>query len=115
MSGWSVFWAGVKGLFSFRSSMFEEIAQLALDKVNSALAAPTTAERLQKVVGTLRKAYNVMVDYADWCPDKWADEFLSIRSIVGSIVEALEDGKLYMAEVTKLVEGFKVAYAKWRA
>lgn len=114
MSGWSIFWAGVKGLFWPGTSAFEEIAQLALDKANTALAEPVTSGRLKKAVGVLRKAYDVMVDYADWCPDKWADEFLSIRSIVGSIVGALEDGKLDMAEVTELVEGFKVAYAEWR-
>lgn len=115
MSAWSVFWAGVKGLFCPGTSMFEEIAQLALDKANTALAEPVTAETLRKAVDVLRKAYKVMVDYSDWCPEKWAAEFLSIKSIVASIIEVLEDGKLDTAEVMKLIEGFKVAYAEWRA
>ena len=114
MSGWSVFWAGLKGLFWPGTSAFEEIAQLALDKVNKVLEQPVNAERVKKARDVLVKAHSVMVDYVDWCPAKWLAEFISIRSIVASVIGALDDGKLDLAEGKALVEKFKVAYAEWR-
>jgi hypothetical protein len=112
MSGWSVFWAGLKGLLTPGSSMFESIAELALDTVNSALARisslPLACERV-------KAALKVLMDYADWCPQKWRADFDVVCGIVGRLAEALSDSKIELSELQTVISDFREAYAEWFA
>ena len=115
MSGWSVFWAGVKGFFCPGTSMFEEIVQLALDKVNSVLAEPNVAERVKKVHDVAESAYEVLNRYAGWCPEKWSPDYLRLLCVVHAVIVAFDDGAVSAAELSDVATKFKVAYAEWNA
>lgn len=115
MSGWSVFWAGVKGFFCPGTSMFEEIAQLALDKVNSVMAEPDVAERVKKVHDVAARAYDVLDRYSDWCPNKWRADFNRVMVAVNSVILAFDDGEVDASEIADVATKFKVAYAEWNA
>lgn len=115
MSGWSVFWAGVKGLFCPGTSMFLEISGLALNKVNTVLAEPDVAERVKKVHDVVAKAYDILNRYSDWCPNKWRNDYTRVLAAVQAVLVAFDDGKLGVDELTNVVTKFKVAYAEWNA
>lgn len=113
MSRWSVFWAGLKGFFTPRSSVFLSIAQLALGSVNALLAKPVTAARLATAYAVAKAALDVLDKYADWCPAKWRAEFDALREVVRDVVEVFADGEIDLAEVQTVIEKFRAAYAKW--
>lgn len=115
MSGWSVFWAGVKGLFCPGTSMFEEIVKLALDKVNAVLAEPDVAERVKKVHDVAAKAYDILNRYSDWCPNKWRNDYTRVMGAVHAVIQAFDDGTVSADELADVATKFKVAYAEWNA
>lgn len=109
---WSVFWAGLKGLLTPGSSVFGAIAELALDRANSALSKvaslPAACKRVKWALG-------VLMDYADWCPQKWRAKFEVVCGIVGRLAEALSDSKIELSELQAVISDFREAYAEWFA
>lgn len=115
MSGWSVFWAGVKGLLCPGTSMFEEIVKLALDKLNSAIARSTAAGWIAKTCGVAKDALALLEKYKGWCPAKWAGDYARVLAVVSAVVKAFDDSKLDSGELASVVQEFQVAYAEWNA
>lgn len=115
MSGWSVFWAGVKGLFCPGTSMFEEIAGLALDKLNSAVANTNVAGWIAKTCAVAKDALALLEKYKGWCPQKWVADYARVLAVVSAVVDVLDDAKVDPKELAAVVQEFKVAYAEWNA
>ena len=115
MSGWSVFWAGVKGLFCPGTSMFEEIVGLALDRLNSAIASSAAAGWLAKTCAVAKDALALLEKYQGWCPQKWAGDYVRVLAVVSAVVDVFDDAKVDPKEVADAVQEFKLAYAEWNA
>lgn len=115
MSGWSVFWAGVKGLFCPGTSMFEEIAGLALDKLNSAIANSNAAGWLTKTCAVAKDALALLEKYQGWCPRKWAGDYARVLAVVSVVVDVFDDATVEPKEVSDAVQEFKLVYAEWNA
>lgn len=115
MSGWSVFWAGVKGFFCLGTSMFEEIAGLALDKLNSTIVNTNVVGWLTKTCGVAKDALALLEKYQGWCPQKWAADYARVLAVVSAVVRAFDDAKVDPKEVADVVQEFKLAYAEWNA
>lgn len=115
MSGWSVFWAGVKGLFCPGTSMFEEIAGLALGRLNSAIANSSAAGWIAKTCGVAKEALALLEKYKGWCPTKWVGDYARVLAVVSAVVRAFDDSKLDGDELADVVQEFQIAYAEWNA
>ncbi len=115
MSGWSVFWAGVKGFFCPGTSAFEEIVKLALDRLNSAIANSGAAEWIAKTCGVAKDALALLEKYKGWCPTRWAGDYARVLAVVSAVVRAFDDGRLDGDELVGVVREFQVAYAEWNA
>ena len=115
MSGWSVFWAGLKGLVTPGTSMFWNIAELALDTANSALDKWGAATKVGPVCEKISAVLATLDRFADWCPDKVRAKYDSVRSVVGSLATVLSDGRVDVDEVKTLTDKFRIEYAKWFA
>ena len=115
MSGWSVFWAGVKGLLCPGTSMFLEISGLALNKVNSAIADSGAAGWLTKTCAVAKDALALLEKYKGWCPSKWIEDYARVLAVVSAVVDVLGDAKVDPKELAAVVQEFKLAYADWNA
>ena len=119
MSGWSIFWAGLKGLVtpgtSMFASMFRNIAESALDTANSALDKWGAAAKVGPVCEKISAVLATLDRFADWCPDRYRAKYDSIRSVIGSLVTVMSDGRVDVDEAKTLIDKFRIEYAKWFA
>lgn len=109
----SVIWATIKGWCCPGTSVFEEIAKLALVKVNGVLAP--VAVKIEKACAVASWALQLVDKYAHKCPDSWRPQFDKIRSTIAQIVTVLEDGTISTDESKKLIDAFRIEYATWFA
>ena len=112
---WSVLWAAVKGFFTPGSSGFQSVVQLALDALNTFLAADDVASKVREGHRIALRVYEVLDGHRDLCPKKWEDEFAYVMDVVKRVVDAFEDGAISEAEADGLAGAFRQAYARWCA
>ena len=109
-------WAALKGLVNPFGSVFESLADYALDKVNGALDAIDVGrrEKVQAALNISQKALSVMQAVRFLCPVKWQTAYVDILDAVYNVITALFDLHLTMDELSGVRERFSKAYAEWR-
>lgn len=110
-----VFWAAVKGAFSFSSSAFEGIVEYVLDVLNTWLACDVVANKVMRIHSVALKAYQTLVKYRGWCPLKWVSAYDKTLGAVSTVIVTFDDGRLEQSELKKCADDFRLAYAEWFA
>lgn len=115
MSKIKIYWAVIKGWLTPGTSAFEEVVAYALNVLNTFISTPNVSTKVAKAYETVVKVLSVLNRFADWCPQKWREDFDKIRTIVEKVAMAFADGKVTKDELDSVVDLFRIEYAKWFA
>lgn len=109
MTLWNKIVLGAKFLFGG----FEAATDYILMLVNELLGKDGVCESVQKVRDFLVTALSYLKKYEKYCPAIWADDYLKIKSIIQSLVDMFDDGKVSSEEINKMVETVQAAIDEW--
>lgn len=115
MSKIKLWWAVLKGWLTPGTSAFLEVMSLALGVLNTFLARPDVASKVEKAYGVATAVLRTLDRFAGWCPQKWQADFDRIRAATAKVVEVFADGKVTEDEAARIGDLFRIEYARWSA
>lgn len=115
MSKLRIGWAAICGFLNPFSSVFESVSKCALDMLNKYLGQENVSAKITEAYGVASGVMNILVEYADWCPQKWRKEFDILLGAVKAVVDVFADGKVEPQEIDSCIDRFRSAYAEWNA
>lgn len=110
-------WKALTGFLNPWGSVAANIADYALDVLNSAIAGLSIGKK-ERILAVLNTAVRVLavLRAVQWlCPTKWQSAYLETIAAVSGVCDALEDLQLSMEELTSVRSKFEAAVKAWKS
>ena len=113
MNLWNKLVIGTKFLFGGFEAATDYALKLLLNALNGLISGGNVAAKVQKIWNIASTVMEYLGKYEDYCPTPWVDDFKKLKTVIQSLIDAFEDGKVTSEEAERTIALVKDAIAEW--